>query len=267
MNKYKLIAVDIDGTLLNSNKELTIKTIETIKKLNEVNVKFTLATGRPIVGIKQILDKLDLDVLVITYNGAKILKSKSREVIYNKSLNNSDAKKIIELGLINKTNLIVWSEEELYVNELNDSAIKYSQISNVNVHIINDYKSLYEKPITKIIWYDDASKVQDFIKYLNNETFNNVNYHTSNPEFLEFVDGEVSKANALQVLERYYNIAKEEIIAIGDGYNDLSMIEYAGLGVAMDNAPQGVKDKSDFITKSNDDDGVSFVIDKFIFNK
>lgn len=261
--QYKAVAVDLDGTLLTNNKEITKKTIQTIQSMGD-HALFTIATGRPIAGIRSILNQLDLDVAVITYNGAKIIKSKSLEVLYEKSLRTEDARLILELGLERKTSLIVWAEENLYVNELNDRALKYSKISDVSIHVFTDIEEVLQKQVTKIIWYDEVDRVEFFMEELATLLPSSINFHPSNPEFLEFVDGEVSKANALKHLEEIYGFTREELIAIGDGYNDLSMLEYAGLGVAMENAPDGVKKRAKYITKSNEEDGVAFVIEHFI---
>jgi Cof subfamily protein (haloacid dehalogenase superfamily) len=118
-----------------------------------------------------------------------------------------------------------------------------------------------------MLWYDDIERINSFERELHGKLGPSVNFHTSQPIYLEFVDRNASKAIALEKLGQYYNIKREEMIAVGDGFNDLSMIEYAGLGVAMENAPDEVKKAADFLTLSNEEDGVAFVIEKFIFNQ
>jgi hypothetical protein len=120
------------------------------------------------------------------------------------------------------------------------------------------------KGINKLLWYDEIERINAFEKEMHDLLGPSVNFHTSQPFFLEFVDVNASKAIALEKLGAYYGIQREEMIAIGDGFNDLSMIEYAGLGVAMENAPEEIKRIADYVTLSNENDGVAYVIEQFI---
>ncbi|MBF7096495.1 Cof-type HAD-IIB family hydrolase [Alkalibacter mobilis] len=263
--KYKLIAVDIDGTLLNSQGILTQKTKEQIRRAHEAGVIFTISTGRPIQGVMPLVEEIGLDIPLITYNGAMVLKANTHEIIYEKSLINESALKIYKMGLKIDTTMILWSENKLYSNVDNEKSRFYSGLTNTPMEVIDDIGRLKEN-ITKIIWYENDIKVLELMDMLDREFEDKrVVYHPSRPYFLEFVDSEASKAIAIAKLGEIYGIRREEIIAVGDSYNDISMIEFAGLGVAMDNAPKIIKDKADYITKSCDDDGVAHVIDKIIF--
>jgi hypothetical protein len=139
-------------------------------------------------------------------------------------------------------------------------------VSGTKPQLYNDVRELIGQGINKMLWYDEIERINAFEKEMQNKLGASVNFHTSQPIYLEFVDINASKAIALEKMGEYYGIKREEMIAVGDGFNDLSMIEYAGLGVAMDNAPDGVKRASDFVTLSNEDDGVAYVIEKFIFD-
>jgi Cof subfamily protein (haloacid dehalogenase superfamily) len=140
----------------------------------------------------------------------------------------------------------------------------YKRISNVEPVIIGDADEIIKKGITKIIWYDEPEKLKKYQNEIEKYLSDGVNYHTSRPMFLEFVDRDASKAIAMEKLGEHFGIKQSEMIAIGDGFNDLSMIEYAGLGVAMANSEEEVKEKADYITLSNDEDGVAHVIYEFV---
>ena len=134
--------------------------------------------------------------------------------------------------------------------------------------MINDINALAAQGVTKVIWYDDLEHMADLQAAVNSDSIReHINYFTSNPLFLEFVDKKCSKALALERLSEYYGIHREEIIAIGDGYNDLPMIDYAGLGIAMGNAPEEIRQKADAVTLSNDEDGVAAAIELYILSK
>ncbi len=130
--------------------------------------------------------------------------------------------------------------------------------------IINNMEQLIENGVTKILWYDEVEKIEQYKNEIGRYLSDNVNFHPSRPYFMEFVDKYASKAIAMERLGQYYGIKQSEMIAVGDGFNDLSMIEYAGLGVAMANSPDEVKERADYITLSNEEDGVAHVIHEFI---
>lgn len=263
---YKLIAVDVDGTLLNSAGILTEETKKAITACVERGVIFSISSGRPIQGVEYLNKMLGLDLPFITYNGAMVVMGKSKEILYEQKLSSQNAKNIIELGKKFDTTIMVWMENKLYTNELNDRTNKYKEIAKVEPILIDDVDELIKNGVTKILWYDEIEKIERYQSEVGKYLFDSVNYHTSRPMFLEFVDINASKAIAMKRLGDHFGIEQSEMIAIGDGYNDLSMIEYAGLGVAMGNSKEAIKEKADFTTLSNDEDGVAHVIHKFILN-
>ncbi len=264
---YKLMAVDIDGTLLNDRNELTGNTKNAIRLAVEKGLIFTIASGRPIQGIEGLNKELNLDVPYITYNGAMVVLGKSKKVLYEQKLSQRDAGDIIQLGQKYGATIMVWMNNGLYVPELNERVEKYKTISGVEPVLVDNIGELIENGVTKILWYDEVEKIEQYQKEIGKYLSDNVNFHPSRPYFLEFVDKKASKAIAMEKLGEYYGIKQSEMIAVGDGYNDLSMIEYAGLGVAMANAPDEVKEKADYITLSNEEDGVAHVIYKMILHE
>jgi len=263
-NMYKLIAVDIDGTLLNPQGIITKKTKEAIKYAIDKGIYFVLSTGRPIQGIYDIYEQLGLSSPAISYNGAIVLQHKNGPILYECSLLPNDTKAIIEKGDSLDTTVAIWYNSQLFTNKLNEKAYEYSTISNIKPKIYSNKQEIFEKGATKILYYDDVKIIEQYQEKLKDTFSSDVVFHTSKPYFLEFVNSKVSKANAMKKLGTFLNIEKEQMISIGDGFNDLAMIKYAGLGIAMGNAPQGVKEASQFITSSNDLDGVANAIYKYI---
>jgi len=261
---YKLMAVDIDGTLLNSKGEITPRTVKAIRNGVEKGLIFTIATGRPIQGVEYLNDILGLDLPYITYNGAMAVLGKSRKILWEQKLSPRDARDIINIGQKFDVSMMIWKDNCLYVNRFDEKSEKYRSQSRVKPVIYNDVNEITENGVTKILWYEDQDKLEKYLKELGNYLSGNVTYFTSLPYFLEFVDKRASKAIALEKLGQYFNIKQSEIIAVGDGFNDISMIEYAGLGVAMGNSHETIKQKADFVTLSNDNDGIAYVIEKFV---
>lgn len=261
---YKLIASDMDGTLLNSDSKISQATIDAIKNATDKGVIFTLSTGRPVQGVKKYIDILELDCPVITYNGAVVVHSRTGEIIFNQIMDKSNAVRVYEEARKRNTMFIIWSDNKLYASEISEKSRFYENIVNTKAELITDFDALLAQGITKFLWYNDADVLDGWMTELKNEGLENTTFTKSRAYFLEFFSNKTSKAVAMAKLGEYYGIDKSEMISIGDQTNDLPMIEYAGLGVAMENAVDSVKAVADYITDSNDNDGVAKVIDKFI---
>jgi Cof subfamily protein (haloacid dehalogenase superfamily) len=262
--KYKLMAVDIDGTLVNNEGHITEGTKKAIRQAVESGLIFTICTGRPIQGVEHFNEMLGLDLPYITYNGSMVVMGKSREILYEQKMDANDAKTIYSLGCEYGTTVVVWAHNILYVNVMNEDALLYSKQARQTALLMENSDEILESGASKILWIDTVQNIDRYQKEVGKKLSGNVNYHTSKPIYLEFVDKQASKAIGMEKLGDYYGIDRKEMIAVGDGYNDLSMIEYAGLGIAMANAEEAVKEKSGYITLSNEEDGVAHVINKFI---
>ena len=265
--KYKFAAADMDGTLLNDSNEITPYTIDTIRSAVAEGLIFSICTGRPIQGVTRYQKQLGIQGPVITYNGAMILDSATGKVLYRQELEADDARLILEAGQKYGTTMCIWSDNQLYGNQLNDRIEKYSQSTKVKPILMPSIDMLLSQGITKILWYDDTEKIQQIEKELQNSSlFHQVTFCTSKPFYLEFFHSRVSKAAAMDQIGKLYGFTSDQTIAIGDGFNDLSMICHAALGVAMSNAPAGVRQHADYITThSNNEDGVAEVLKKFVF--
>lgn len=265
MAKYKLLALDIDGTLINDKRELTDKTILAVKRAIESGVHVTLCTGRPIQGVRWLVDRLGITTPVITYNGAEIVDPMDNSILFSEQLLPEDAVKIAEFGRARNTTLIVWSKGELFGSPMNERVADYKNIARTEPKPFDDITPLAQRGVTKIIWYDDIDRINQFQNGLNKTDFKSVTYCTSNPKFLEFFNCEVSKRTSMERLADMLGVKREETVAIGDGYNDIPMLEGAGLSIAMGNAPHDIKEICHKVTLDNNSDGVAYAIDNYIF--
>ncbi|HBG15636.1 MAG TPA: Cof-type HAD-IIB family hydrolase, partial [Firmicutes bacterium] len=141
---YKLIAVDVDGTLLDSNKNLTTETINAIHQAVEKGLIFTICTGRPIQGVEPLIEKIGLDLPFITYNGAMIVMGKSREILFEVKMSNEDVKVVVELGQKYGTTTIIWVDNKLYVQQLTQQAYDYGEMSKTKPLLIKDLNELID---------------------------------------------------------------------------------------------------------------------------
>jgi len=259
---YKLIAADMDGTLLTNSGEISEKTIEYINYLKQKGVVFVPASGRAPNGLEDYKKILNHTSPVICSNGA--YAEVDGKVVFEKELLPDDAKKILDLGQKYNASMFIWSKNRLYTNGTPEKIEKYEKMAHTRSEYKTDFSDLLAQGITKILWFSDEEKIAKIRDEINPKEFSKVTYLTSCPFFLEFFNADASKGKALIEIGKAYCIAPSEMIAIGDGENDISMLEAVGLGGAMHNASDKVKASADFITLSNEEDGVAYVIEKFI---
>lgn len=264
---YKLIAIDMDGTLLTPNLEISKKTIETAREVIERNVIITLSTGRMYLAALPFANTLQLDVPLITCNGALIKCAKTGKEYYKKTISSTYCKEIIEYCHNNQLSLSIYKNDEILIEETTNLHI-HKHMDMANPQISEDISKVLDDSIIKILI---SSKDEFDLDYHTRKLYeiykDKLNFYFSLPHFIEIVNKDSNKKNALEFLADKFNVKKEEIISIGDNFNDMDMIQYAGLGVAMGNSPHYLKEAADFVTHSNDEDGVNYVLEKFILNK
>lgn len=261
------MAVDMDGTLLNDQKKITEKNRQAIEKARKDGLLFTLCTGRPIQSALPYAKQLKLTDPLILYNGAMLYHPATGKVLYHQPLKASDALDILRLGEKYRTTLCIWAGGQLYGNVINDRILQYKKNAGTEPLLLADPQKLLQQGITKILWYDDAEKIQNIQSELADFPFSSVTFCTSSPEYLEFFNSQASKGAALQQLGELYGISLKETIAVGDGFNDLSMLTQASLGAAMKNAPEQVKAMADYITsRTNEEDGIAEILETFVLH-
>ena len=265
--KYKLIASDLDGTLLNGESELTPRTKAALLKAVEAGALFVVATGRAVRGVESLCELFDKDMPFIVFNGASAIMCKSRRTLFNKFLDIAPAKEAYELGMGLGIPMAVWTDKRLWVSGSHEATEAYRNLYGMDRLIITDLGRLSGENIYKVIWVGSAEDIRRYQSEMNERFAGKMNCHSSMPQYLEFVCPKAGKGSALEDIGRLFGIDRSEMIAVGDGYNDISMLEYAGLGVAVENAPDDVKAASDLVTLSNSADGVAAVIEEYILSR
>lgn len=267
--RYKVIALDLDGTLTNSDKIITPKTKEALFEYQEQGGRIVLASGRPTRGIVPLAEELELagyGGYILAFNGGRIINCKTEEVIYNTTLEVSVVKELEDLAREYKTNLMTYEGNYIYALDTNEPyAREEFRISRIPLKEVDSLSAAITGPVNKCLMTAEPSylaKVEQEIKQIMGDR---IGIYRSQPFFLELVPKNVDKADSLNILLKKLHMTKEDLIACGDGYNDLSMIQYAGLGVAMENGAEGVKKHADYIAPSNDEDGIAYILEKFIF--
>lgn len=263
MADYRLIAADIDGTLLNKKSELTERTIRAVKAATEKGIYFVLSTGRPFQGIARLADTLNIKTMPhILYNGAMVMLG--GKIIYSLTLDESDAVAIANEGHARGSTMICWSNNKLYSEFIDEKVVFYKNITGVEPIVVDSLAEVAGKGITKFVWYDGVEATDRNFAELKPKFGDRINVAPSRVDFLEFFNKNCSKATAMQIICNELGLTKDNCVAIGDGFNDLPMLEFAGLGVAMENAADKVKERCGYVTSSCDEDGVAEFIERFI---
>lgn len=270
MNKTeeKVLVLDIDGTLTNSEKQITPSTKAGLQEIMKRGHKVILASGRPTPGMRRYEEELELDQYdgyLLSFNGAKIVSSKSGKIVYQQTLPLSILPKLYSFARDNGCGLVTYQGDDIISAFEPDDYIELeSRINGMPVHVVEDFVGYVDFDINKCLMTAPPDITPVLEKQLKEKCGSVANIYRSEAFFIEIMPEHVDKANSLDHMLKSMGLTKDNAICCGDGFNDITMIQYAGLGVAMENAKPEVKEAADYITASNDEDGLVEVIDKFI---
>lgn len=266
---YRAIALDLDGTLTNHDKEVTPITRQALMRAQKDGAHIILASGRPTYGIAPIADHLEIDKYngyVLSYNGGKIVNWQTKEELYSNHLPTNVIPILYNYAKENGYALLGYAGKEIITEMPDDKYVKEeSRINKMEIRKVDNLLESLESNPTKLLMTGDASLMIKAEEELAEIVGNRMDVFRSAPFFIELVPKGIDKAQSLNRLLELIGLSTNDMIAFGDGYNDLSMLKLAGVGVAMANAVPEVRAEADFITKSNEEDGVAFAIEKFCY--
>ncbi len=266
--KYKVLVLDLDGTLTNSKKEITPRTLEALIEAQKRGVKVVLASGRPTYGIVPMAEKVRLseyEGYILSYNGGEIIDWKTKEMMYANVLDPVYIPYLYWCAKKNDFAIVSYHHEFVLTEHPDDEYVLKEAILNVmQIKPVEHFLKAIDFPIAKCMIVGEPTRLHELEKEMFAAMNGRMGVYRSEPYFLELVPKGIDKAASLDVLMKKLGLSAAEMIACGDGFNDISMIKYAGLGVAMANAQPAVKECADYITTSNDEDGVAAVIEKFL---
>lgn len=263
----KLVAVDLDDTLLDKSNKVSPRTAEVIKKAVQQGVTVTVATGRMFQSAVKFARQLKLDVPIITYNGALIKSCLSEEVLYEKPIELETARGVLNLFKRHGWYIQSYIDDELCVEVVNDKARYYEKAADVKAVAVGDQLYCPQKAPAKLLTIAEPDEIDKIWQEVAAEFGDKMYITKSKANYLEMANPTVNKGMALAFLADKLNIHREQVMAVGDSLNDLDMIEYAGFGVAMGNAADKVKELAQAVTLRNDEDGVAEAIEKFVLRK
>lgn len=266
--KYEMIVLDLDGTLTNRDKVITPRTKEALMEAQRRGKKVVLASGRPTPGVTPLAEELclkDYGGYILSFNGGMIINCETGEIVFSQLLPAEANERIIELAEEHRVDFLTYEGDHIVTNKKeNEYGQKESWITHMPLVEVENTKDYLNFQVPKFLMLDDGDYLALVEPRVKAALGKNFSVYRSEPFFLEILPKGIDKALSLERLLDKIGMKREEMIACGDGYNDLSMIEFAGLGVAMENAVLPLRKIADYITDSNDDDGVGKVVEKFM---
>ena len=257
---YKLIALDLDGTLTNTQKEITPKTKDILIELAKKGIKIVLASGRPTAGIyheANLLNFQEIGGYILSFNGAKIINYPSMEVIYENKFGKDMIDSIYNRAKQYNLAVLTYTDQEVITEDESDEyVIVEGKINRMPLHHVDDFKGYVNYDVNKLLLTGKPDYIASIVDEFKQPYGDSMSIYRSAPYFIEVMGNGIDKAQSLDVLAKSLGIKQSEVIAFGDGYNDLGMIKYAGFGVCMANGVDEVKELSDYVTLSNDEDGI-----------
>ncbi|MBF2411131.1 HAD family phosphatase [Listeria welshimeri] len=272
------IILDIDGTLLNDDKKISPETKKALITAQQNGVKLILASGRPTTGMHLYAEQLEMKKyhgLLVSYNGAKVVDCQTKEELFNQTLTIAEGKAVLEHMKQFEVKVMIDKDDYMYVNNVYDCYIPYkgeeiniiqyeSSGGNFKLCEKEDLAAFLDYRINKILTAGDPDYMQKNYQAMMAPFKNTLNCVFTADFYFEFTAKNIDKAKALDTVLTPMGIHAENIIAFGDGHNDITMVKYAGTGIAMDNAVPELKAVANSITLSNNKDGIAHVLNNFI---
>jgi len=266
----KLIALDVDQTLLNSQGIITTETKNALKKALQQGIKIVLCSGRPLAGVKPFLQELGVDgndQYVITYNGA-IIETVSGKILSKQILNNSDYRRIVKYVTANDLQYYVLDDDSnVYTSnhDINRIAVVQAWENSAGIYVREPDELAADFEIAKAAIVGEKKTLDNCEQAVKSEFSKDYYVVRAADNFLELMHQNVNKGNGLTQLSELLNIQPDEVMAFGDEQNDLPMFKFAGTAVAMGNGSQLAKAHADYITDTNDNDGIAKALNRIIF--
>ncbi len=261
---YRLLAIDLDGTLLTPQRTITPRTYVALRQAVAGGIKLVIATGQTLAVLRAVCAALPLNVPQIIYNGAIIADIQNGTTVYEQLV---PAEHILStLALLRRMHLhrVYHTHQRVYVDEGTPTARNWYRPPVPPVIEVPEVESLYPQPCIKLVGVGDAATLREKREELERTLAGQLYVTQASRHLLEFLHPQVSKGNALITLARLLAVRPEEVAAIGDNHNDIGMLQFAGLGIAMGNAHEEVKAAADHVTSSNAEEGVARAIEEKI---
>ena len=266
--KYKILAFDIDGTLTNSKKEITPDTREAILRAADMGCTIVIATGRPKKGAVKYAEELKLSEnggYILALNGGLLERCEDSFALCKSVIDKSYYREICDMAAEYKVGLMTYDGDDVVSEDVDNQYLQIeARINGLGTKKVADLYEHLDYEVPKFLMLGDGDYLAEVEKKVKKRFEGRLDVYRSEPFFLEILPLNVNKASTLSKLLDYVGATRKELMAFGDGYNDITMIEYAGMGVAMGNANDIVKASADYVTRTNDDGGIAYALSELL---
>ena len=262
--QIRLLALDLDGTLLVDDREITPRVRNAIAAAQGRGVKVTVATGRMFRSARRFAAALNVDVPIICYQGALVRDPGTGETLASTVLPVEPALAVLDFARTRELHINAYLDDELYMESLTPEGRFYADTSQVPIRLADDLRKVARRGTTKLVMVTDEDRVPAVVDALQAQFGDCLTVTRSHPRFAETIGRGVNKGTGLRALAQWLGIPLEQTMAIGDNFNDLPLVTTAGLGVAMGDGDPRVRAAADWVTGSYAEDGVATAIEKYI---
>lgn len=278
MSDIKVIIMDVDGTLTNSEKKITERTKNALIRAQEEGAILVLASGRPTSGLMDYAKELKMDEhhgLLVSFNGAKVVECQTNKVLFNETMSVEEGQAVLEYMKKFDVKPMIDKDDYLFVNDVYNCYVQYkdkpfnviqyeSRGGKFKLCEKDDLAAFADYPLNKILTAGDPEYLKENYEQMMEPFKDTLSCMFTGPFYFEFTAKGIDKAKALDSVLIPMGYKKEEMIAFGDGHNDASMVKYAGIGIAMANAVDDLKEIADEVTLSNEEDGIAYTLTEYL---
>ena len=268
---YRVLALDLDGTLTNSEKIITPRTKQALLEAADAGTTVVLASGRPTAGIWPLARELELEKrggCILSYNGGKIIDCKTGQTLVQHAFPPEVIPTVCTFARYWNVVALTYDANGIVTEQPDNPYVQEeARINKIPVRKVDDLAAEITWPINKLLLVGDPVDMPHVEELMQQEFAGRLSIYRSAPFFIETMPLGVEKSASLSLLLKVMGLFPKDLMACGDGWNDLPMIQFAGLGVAMANAVPQVRAAADFVTKDNDHDGVGLAVEKFILGR
>ena len=265
---FDMVAIDLDGTLLRDDKQITIRTVKTIRKIQKLGVKVVIATARPPRGMRHIAEALKIDTYWVTYNGAMIFDPQVNKHIHHQPLASDLARKIVKTARKADKECVISLEilDKWYTDHVDESLP--TEISrNFSPDFVGPLDAFLKVPVTKLLALAPPERIPNIRMAVEKKFGSQVTAAVSDNHLLQYIHKEADKSIALKKVASLYDIDRRRVMCIGDAPNDVSMLQWAGMGIAIGNGWDDAKRAANVIVPSNNEGGAAYAIRKYILGE
>ncbi|MBK9576881.1 MAG: HAD family phosphatase [Fibrobacterota bacterium] len=267
---YRMIVLDLDDTLLREDLTISERTKASLMRAQSQGVKVVLASGRPTGAIWRYARELELAAhggWIISFNGAVVTDCATGQAIFEQALARELIHEIHDLACEHDAGILSYVNDQIVTPQANPWTEVERTLTGMDVVEVPDFKKVISADAIKVIVVDEPERLKATADRLRPRIDGRMNMVISKPFFLEFTSLGIDKKHSLSHLADRLSVRSDEVMAVGDSYNDLGMLQWAGLGVCMANGPQSVRDAADHVTASNMEDGVARAVEQFVFGE